>query len=65
MGVCKKALKPMFKYDKWRIVSGDTVRILCGKDKNQEGVVRKVYRDKKVPKVLVQGINLVTFNFNL
>lgn len=59
MGVCKKALKPMFKNDKWHILRGDTVKLLCGKDKGQVGTVLKVIRDKKIPQVLVQGLNLV------
>ena len=59
MGVIKKAIKPMFKNDKWHIVRGDTVKLLCGKDKGQVGTVLKVLRDERIPRVLVGGLNLV------
>lgn len=59
MGIIKKAIKPMFKNDKWHIVRGDTVKILSGKDKNQVGTVLKVIRDERIPRVLVEGLNLV------
>ena len=60
MGVIKKAIKPMFKTDKWHIVRGDTVKLLCGKDKGQVGTVLKVFRDERIPRVLVGGLNLVS-----
>ena len=59
MGVIKKAIKPMFKNDKWHIVRGDTVKLLCGKDKGQVGTVLRVFRDDRIPRVLVGGLNLV------
>lgn len=60
MGVCKKALKPMFKNDKWHILRGDTVKMLCGKDKDEVGTVLRVIRDEKIPRVVVSGLNLVS-----
>lgn len=59
MGVVKKAIKPMFKKNKWNILRGDTVKILAGKDKGQIGTVTKVIRDLRVPKLIVEGLNLV------
>ena len=59
MGVNRKAIKSMFERNKWRILRGDTVMVVAGPDKHQTGVVTKVIRDKKVPRVLVEGLNLV------
>lgn len=59
MGPHRKALKAMFERDKWKILRGDTVMILAGRDKGQLGTVRKVIRDPKYPRVLVEGRNLV------
>lgn len=59
MGVIKKAIKPMFKRGKWNIVRGDSVKVLAGKDKGQVGTVTKVIRDTRIPRVLVDGLNLV------
>ncbi|KAK9798588.1 hypothetical protein WJX73_004725 [Symbiochloris irregularis] len=58
MTVVRRAIKSMFARDKWKILRGDTVFIAAGKDKGQIGTVTKVYRDSKIPKVLVQGRNL-------
>ena len=60
MGIVKKAIKPMFKKDKWNILRGDTVKILAGKDRGQVGTVTKVIRDERKPRVIVGGINLVS-----
>ena len=60
MGVVRKALKAMFPRDKWHILRGDSVKVLAGKDKGQQGVVTKVIRDPKQPRVVVEGLNLVT-----
>lgn len=65
MGVIKKAIKPMFKNDKWHIVRGDTVKLLCGKDKGQVGTVLRVFRDDRIPRVLVGGLNLVSLLMKL
>ncbi len=62
MGVVRKALKAMFPRDKWHILRGDSVKVLAGKDKGQQGVVTKVIRDPKQPRVVVEGLNLVTIH---
>lgn len=59
MGVVRRSIKSMFQNQRWNIVRGDRVQILAGKDKGQQGIVRKVIRDIKVPRVLVEGRNLV------
>ena len=43
---------------KLKIKSGDTVRVIAGDNKGQEGVVQKVMRDKN--KAIVEGVNLVS-----
>ena len=60
MGVNKTAIKAMFPKDKWKILRGDKVVITAGKDKGQTGIVSKVIRDEKIPKVIVEGRNLVS-----
>jgi len=40
-----------------KIISGDTVRVIAGKDKGKEGKVLKVFTSNN--KVLVEGINLI------
>lgn len=50
----------MFDRDKWKILRGDKVMIITGKDKGEVGIVSKVIRDKRVPKVIVEGRNLVS-----
>merc|ERR1711916_172556 len=41
----------------WKIVKGDTVEILTGKDAGRRGTVERVIRKKN--KVIVDGLNLV------
>ncbi|KNC48183.1 39S ribosomal protein L24 [Thecamonas trahens ATCC 50062] len=41
----------------WKVVKGDTVVILAGRDAGRQGVVEKVLRKKN--KVIVDGLNLV------
>merc|ERR1711916_251482 len=41
----------------WKIVKGDTVEILMGKDAGRRGTVERVIRKKN--KVIVDGLNLV------
>eukprot|EP00003_Mantamonas_plastica_P022947 TRINITY_DN4004_c0_g1_i2.p1 TRINITY_DN4004_c0_g1~~TRINITY_DN4004_c0_g1_i2.p1 ORF type:complete len:214 (+),score=49.59 TRINITY_DN4004_c0_g1_i2:197-838(+) len=53
-----KKHKPVQKFKNWKILRGDTVRVMVGKDKGSEGVVTQVLRKKN--KVLVEGLNLVT-----
>jgi len=43
---------------KFKIKSGDTVRVMSGKDRGKTGTVLKVIRDKD--RVLVEGVNIVT-----
>ncbi|AVR44143.1 50S ribosomal protein L24 [Christiangramia fulva] len=43
---------------KLKIKSGDTVRVIAGDHKGQEGKVQKVLRDKN--KAIVEGINMVS-----
>ncbi len=43
---------------KLKIKSGDTVRVIAGDNKGQEGTVQKVLRDKN--KAIVEGVNLVS-----
>lgn len=39
-----------------KIIKGDKVRIISGKDKDREGKVVKVYRNQK--RVIVEGVNI-------
>ena len=43
---------------KLKIKSGDTVRVIAGDHKGQEGKVQKVLRDKN--KAIVEGINMIS-----
>jgi ribosomal protein L24 len=51
----------MFKRDRWRIFRGDTVRVVLWShpDYFREGRVLEVVKDRRVPQVIVEGINLV------
>jgi len=60
MGILRKVFKSMFERDKWRILRGDKVMIMAGKDRGQIGTVLKVIRDDKYPRVVVEGLNLVS-----
>lgn len=60
MGIIRKAIKPQFVRGKWKILRGDLVQITAGKDKGQQGVISKVIRDDRVPRVIVEGRNLVS-----
>lgn len=51
-------IKPMFTKNKWKILRGDTIQVLSGKDKGAQGTVIKVIRDEQRPRVLVEGVNL-------
>lgn len=55
----RKGMKAMFKKDMWKIVRGDMVAVLSGKEKGAQGIVREVIRDKKFPRVVVEGLNKV------
>ncbi|KAI8464367.1 MAG: translation protein SH3-like domain-containing protein [Monoraphidium minutum] len=54
-----KAIKPMFDKDKWRILRGDLVQIMTGKDRGLTGRVLRVIRDTRFPRVIVEGRNMV------
>ena len=43
---------------KLKIKSGDTVKVIAGDNKGQQGVVQKVLKDKN--KAVVEGVNLVS-----
>ena len=60
MGIFRKAFKPMFDRNKWKILRGDKVMIMAGKDRGQVGTVLRVIRDVKFPRVVVEGLNLVS-----
>ena len=50
----------MFQRNKWKILRGDKVQIMAGRDAGQVGTVLKVIRDSKFPRVVVEGQNLVS-----
>lgn len=54
-----KAIKPMFQKDKWRVLRGDLVQIMSGKDAGLSGRVLRVIRDERFPRVIVEGRNMV------
>ncbi|GLC42094.1 hypothetical protein PLESTB_000630000 [Pleodorina starrii] len=53
-----RAIRPMFKTDRWRICRDDIVYILSGPDKGKTGKVLEVFKDPRVPRVIVEGRNL-------
>jgi hypothetical protein len=44
----------------WKIVRGDKVQVMAGKDKGKQGEVLKVIRDQRFPRVFVSGVNMVS-----
>lgn len=55
-----KAIKPMFSNpSSWKIVRGDKVQVMAGRDKGKQGEVLKVIRDQRFPRVFVSGVNMV------
>ncbi|KAG2496780.1 hypothetical protein HYH03_005188 [Edaphochlamys debaryana] len=48
----------MFVTNRWRICRDDIVYILSGPDKGKTGKVLEVFKDKRVPQVIVEGRNL-------
>jgi len=44
-------------FAKWRILRGDKVKIIAGKDKGETGTIARVLRDQN--RVIVEGFNLV------
>jgi hypothetical protein len=55
----KKYIKPMFESNKWKVLRGDEVMVMAGKDRGTTGTVLQVLRDKSRPRVVVEGRNLV------
>jgi transcription elongation factor len=55
--LAKKALRKELLIPRWKIITGDKVQIIEGKDKGKVGVVKKCLR--KQNRVIVEGINLV------
>ncbi|GFR51858.1 hypothetical protein Agub_g14330, partial [Astrephomene gubernaculifera] len=53
-----RAIRPMFKTDRWRICRDDIVYILSGHDKGKTGKVLEIFKDTKVPQVIVEGRNM-------
>ena len=43
-----------------KVRKGDTVSVICGRDKGKSGVVLKIHASKKATKVLVEGIAMVS-----
>ena len=61
--IFRKASRPHLKKEvdpirKWRIVRGDTVEVLSGKEKGKQGVVQAMIRKKN--QVIVEGLNMHT-----
>jgi large subunit ribosomal protein L24 len=47
--------RPIQNFKKWKILRGDEVIVVTGRDKGKRGVVRSILRTKN--KVLVDGVN--------
>jgi large subunit ribosomal protein L24 len=58
MGVFRRGFTRMFDRNKWKILRGDTVVVTAGKDRGQRGVVLRIVRDDRFPRVVVEGLNL-------
>lgn len=58
MAVWRKALQSQFPRNKWKILRGDQVMIIAGKDAGESGTVTKVIRSPTFPRVIVEGLNL-------
>jgi large subunit ribosomal protein L24 len=56
-GIRKVKKAPLDLIPQWRVVRGDTVVLLAGRDKDKKGKVVRVLRDKN--RVVVEGLNLV------
>lgn len=56
-----KAIQPMFQSaSSWKIVRGDKVQVMAGRDKGKQGEVLKVIRDERFPRLFVSGVNIVS-----
>jgi hypothetical protein len=58
-----KSLPENQRITKWKIVTGDLVEMMYGKDKKKQGKVVKVLRKKN--KLIVKGINVVWIHLHL
>lgn len=54
------SIKPMFQSGRWRLHPGDTVLVRAGPHKGQTGKILEVIKDKRVPHVIVEGVNMVS-----
>lgn len=50
---------PQVRFTDWKLVKGDTVIILSGRDKTKTGVIDQVHRHTN--QVTVKGVNIVFF----
>ncbi|KAJ2821922.1 hypothetical protein GGI24_004080, partial [Coemansia furcata] len=55
-----KSLPKALRLRKWKIIKGDKVMVMTGKDRGQSGVVSEVSR--KTNRIYVRGLNLATKN---
>ena len=55
--LARSLVKPELRIPRWKIITGDKVQIVDGKDKGKVGVVKQCLR--KHNRVIVEGINLV------
>ena len=53
----KNTIKPADQIAKWKILRGDTVQVMAGKEKGKTGVVVKCIRDQN--RIIIDGLNLV------
>lgn len=49
----------MFQRNRWRIAPGDLVYVNHGPHRGKHGKVLDVIKDRKVPQVIVEGVNQV------
>ncbi|MGB5982200.1 MAG: 50S ribosomal protein L24 [Nonlabens sp.] len=43
---------------KIKLKTGDTVKVIAGENKNQQGTITRIFRDKN--KAIVEGVNMVS-----
>uniref|UniRef100_A0A7S1C4Y4 Large ribosomal subunit protein uL24c n=1 Tax=Bicosoecida sp. CB-2014 TaxID=1486930 RepID=A0A7S1C4Y4_9STRA len=56
-GIRQAKRMPPAPLGKWRIVRGDTVEVVSGRDRGKQGVVKRVLR--KQNRIVVEGVNMV------
>jgi len=57
LAYARKRPKPVDVVKKWKIVKGDTVQVIRGKDSGKKGIVTRVLRNRN--RLVVEGLNLV------